>query len=51
MIAADTAMQAEGTVSYIAPVVSDETRTVVTRVVLPNPDGALAPGPVCDRRH
>jgi cobalt-zinc-cadmium efflux system membrane fusion protein len=44
VIAADAAMQAEGTVSYISPVVSDETRTVVTRVVLPNPDGRWRPG-------
>jgi membrane fusion protein, heavy metal efflux system len=44
VIAANTAMQAEGTVSYISPVVSDETRTVVTRVVLPNPDGRWRPG-------
>ena len=44
VIAATTTMQAEGTVSYISPVVSDETRTVVTRVVLPNPDGRWRPG-------
>jgi cobalt-zinc-cadmium efflux system membrane fusion protein len=44
VIAADTTMQAEGTVSYISPVVSDETRTAVTRVVLPNPDGRWRPG-------
>ncbi|HEY5869368.1 MAG TPA: efflux RND transporter periplasmic adaptor subunit, partial [Candidatus Tectomicrobia bacterium] len=43
-VAADTAMRAEGTVSYISPVVSDETRTVLTRVVLPNPDGRWRPG-------
>jgi membrane fusion protein, heavy metal efflux system len=44
VIAADATMKAEGTVSYISPVVSDETRTVVTRVVLPNPDGRWRPG-------
>ena len=44
VIAANTTMQAEGTVSYISPVVSDETRTAVTRVVLPNPDGRWRPG-------
>ena len=44
VIAATTTMQAEGTVSYISPVVSDETRTVLTRVVLPNPDGRWRPG-------
>jgi cobalt-zinc-cadmium efflux system membrane fusion protein len=44
VIAANTTMRAEGTVSYISPVVSDETRTVLTRVVLPNPDGRWRPG-------
>ena len=44
VIAADTTMKAEGTVSYISAVVSDETRTVLTRVVLPNPDGRWRPG-------
>ncbi|MGE3537796.1 MAG: efflux RND transporter periplasmic adaptor subunit [Candidatus Tectimicrobiota bacterium] len=44
VVAADPTMQAEGTVSYISPMVSDETRTVVTRVVLPNPDGRWRPG-------
>jgi cobalt-zinc-cadmium efflux system membrane fusion protein len=44
VIAANTTMHAEGTVSYISPVVSDETRTVLTRVVLPNPDGRWRPG-------
>jgi membrane fusion protein, heavy metal efflux system len=44
VIAAHTTMRAEGTVSYISPVVSDETRTVLTRVVLPNPDGRWRPG-------
>ena len=43
-VAVDTAMRADGTVSYISPVVSDETRTVLTRVVLPNPDGRWRPG-------
>jgi cobalt-zinc-cadmium efflux system membrane fusion protein len=45
VIAADAALlKAEGTVSYVSPVVSDETRTAVTRVVLPNPDGRWRPG-------
>lgn len=35
---------AEGTIGYIGPRVSEETRTVVTRVVLPNPDGRWRPG-------
>jgi cobalt-zinc-cadmium efflux system membrane fusion protein len=44
VIATNPIMQAGGTVSYISPVVSDETRTAVTRVVLPNPDGRWRPG-------
>jgi cobalt-zinc-cadmium efflux system membrane fusion protein len=35
---------ATGTISYIGPRVSEETHTVVTRVVLPNPDGHWRPG-------
>ena len=38
------ARAAEGTVSYIGPLVSEESRTAVTRVVLPNPDGRWRPG-------
>jgi cobalt-zinc-cadmium efflux system membrane fusion protein len=44
VVTADTTMKAEGTVSYVSPMVSDETRTAVTRVVLPNPDGRWRPG-------
>jgi membrane fusion protein, heavy metal efflux system len=44
VVTANTTTQAEGTVSYVSPVVSDETRTAVTRVVLPNPDGRWRPG-------
>jgi cobalt-zinc-cadmium efflux system membrane fusion protein len=44
VVEAGAAMQAEGTVSYVSPVVSEETRTAVTRVVLPNPDGRWRPG-------
>jgi cobalt-zinc-cadmium efflux system membrane fusion protein len=44
VVAADTTMKAEGTVRYVSPMVSDETRTAVTRVVLPNPDGRWRPG-------
>jgi cobalt-zinc-cadmium efflux system membrane fusion protein len=44
-ITADSSMPAAtGTISYIGPRVSEETRTVVTRVVLPNPDGRWRPG-------
>jgi len=38
------AIEAEGTVSYIAPVVEQATRTASARVVLPNPTGAWRPG-------
>lgn len=37
-------LEARGAVSYIAPVVDPETRTVSARVVLPNPDGDWRPG-------
>jgi cobalt-zinc-cadmium efflux system membrane fusion protein len=43
-IAVDSTMQADGTVSYVGPLVSEDSRTVVTRVVLPNPDGRWRPG-------
>jgi membrane fusion protein, heavy metal efflux system len=44
-IAAGASMpEATGTLSYLSPLVSEETRTVVTRVVLPNPDGRWRPG-------
>jgi cobalt-zinc-cadmium efflux system membrane fusion protein len=43
-IAADSTLQAEGTVSYVGPIVSEDSRTTVTRVVLPNPDGRWRPG-------
>lgn len=45
VIAAGSTMPAaEGKISYIGPLVSEETRTVVARVVLPNPDGRWRPG-------
>jgi cobalt-zinc-cadmium efflux system membrane fusion protein len=45
IVTADSAArEAEGTVSYIGPIVSEESRTAVTRVVLPNPDGRWRPG-------
>jgi cobalt-zinc-cadmium efflux system membrane fusion protein len=40
----DHALEAEGTVSYLAPVVDQATRTAAARVVLPNPDGLWRPG-------
>jgi cobalt-zinc-cadmium efflux system membrane fusion protein len=40
----DEALEAEGTVSYLAPVVDQATRTATARVVLPNDDGRWRPG-------
>ncbi|NOZ57244.1 MAG: HlyD family efflux transporter periplasmic adaptor subunit [Calditrichaeota bacterium] len=37
-------IRAEGTISYVSPIVDDETRTAVARVILPNPDGKWRPG-------
>jgi len=34
----------EGTISYVAPVVDEQTRTATARVVLPNPQGTWRPG-------
>ena len=36
--------EARGRISYIAPVVDEETRTATARVVLPNPEGIWRPG-------
>ena len=36
--------EAEGVLSYIAPVVDEQTRTAIARVVLENPDGLWRPG-------
>ena len=36
--------EAVGTVSYLGPLVGEETRTAVARIVLPNPDGRWRPG-------
>lgn len=36
--------EAEGSISYISPVVDEETRTATARVVLPNPDHVWRPG-------
>lgn len=35
---------AKGQIAYLGPVVGEKTRTVLARVVLPNPDGLLRPG-------
>jgi cobalt-zinc-cadmium efflux system membrane fusion protein len=36
--------EAQGSISYVSPVVSEETRTAIARVVLPNPDSVWRPG-------
>jgi cobalt-zinc-cadmium efflux system membrane fusion protein len=33
-----------GQIAYLGPVVAEKTRTVLARVILPNPDGLLRPG-------
>ncbi|MEX0805350.1 MAG: efflux RND transporter periplasmic adaptor subunit [Candidatus Binatia bacterium] len=35
---------AEGKISYVGPLVGEQTRTALARVVLPNPDGQWRPG-------
>ncbi len=35
---------ATGTISYLGPIVGEQTRTAIARVVLPNPDGRWKPG-------
>ena len=40
----ETGMNAVGTLSYVGPVVGEETRAARARVVLPNPDGRWRPG-------
>ncbi len=36
--------EATGTITYVSPVVDEETRTATARIVLPNPDGHWRPG-------
>jgi len=40
----ETGYGASGVVSYVGPVVGEETRTARARVVIPNPDGRWRPG-------
>jgi len=40
----DGSLEAEGTLSYLSPVVDEATRAAVGRVVLSNPDGRWRPG-------
>jgi cobalt-zinc-cadmium efflux system membrane fusion protein len=42
--AANGSAEAESTVSYVAPIVDQATRTASARAVLPNPDGTWRPG-------
>ena len=37
-------LEAEGTISYMSPLLDERTRTATARVVLPNPDGRWRPG-------
>ena len=43
-----TGLVADGTLAYVAPVVSDETRSVRARIDLPNPGHGWRPGTVID---
>jgi multidrug efflux pump subunit AcrA (membrane-fusion protein) len=36
--------QSEGAIAFVAPTIAENTRTVLSRVVLPNPDGRWRPG-------
>jgi cobalt-zinc-cadmium efflux system membrane fusion protein len=36
--------EAQGTIAYMGPVVGEQTRTALARVVLPNPQGHWRPG-------
>jgi cobalt-zinc-cadmium efflux system membrane fusion protein len=36
--------EVEGSIAYVGPVVGEQTRTALARVVLPNPDGLWRPG-------
>lgn len=36
--------EAQGTIAYMGPVIGEQTRTALARVVLPNPDGHWRPG-------
>ncbi len=38
------AQDTRGEISYVSPVVDEETRTAIARVILPNPDGYWKPG-------
>jgi cobalt-zinc-cadmium efflux system membrane fusion protein len=42
--AGDSIPDAQGSISYVAPVIDEQTRTALARTVLPNPNGAWRPG-------
>jgi len=42
--AGDDGPEASGSISYVAPVIDERTRTAIARVVLPNPEGRWKPG-------
>jgi cobalt-zinc-cadmium efflux system membrane fusion protein len=44
MNAGDGIPEAHGSIAYVGPVVHEETRTALARVVLPNPEGYWRPG-------
>lgn len=45
LIASDTALpDATGTIAYVGPIVGEETRTALARIVLPNESGVWRPG-------
>lgn len=43
-----TSLEADGTISYLSPVVDPETRTITARIVLPNSKGVWRPGVFVD---
>jgi cobalt-zinc-cadmium efflux system membrane fusion protein len=44
LISAGPGLQAEGTISFVSSLLCDQTRTMLARVVLPNPDGQWRAG-------
>lgn len=44
VVAGDASQSAEGTISYVGPLVGEQTRTALARVVLKNRDGKWKPG-------
>ncbi len=44
VLSTDLGMQLAGRISYVGPIVGQETRAAVARVVIPNPSGSWRPG-------